>query len=71
MKTETRIEVGKLKVSLGKTLKKLEKSFENPLTKAVGCDIINKPSEREQQNQQKRDQESAFGCAKSPKLIEN
>ena len=57
--------------TIEKTSKKLKKVLKNPLTKASGCDIINKPSERGQQNPQKRITEAAQRCAKSPKLIEN
>ena len=51
--------------------KKLQKSLKNLLTNDSECDIINKPSERGQQNPQKRMTKSAQRCAKSPKLIEN
>ena len=62
---------GLVEQSTEKTSKKLQKSLKNPLTKASECDIINKPSERDRQDQQKEIEKVDQRCAKSPKLIEN
>ena len=53
--------------TIEKTSKKLKKVLKNPLTKASGCDIINKPSERGQQNPQKTDNGSRSKMCKITK----
>ena len=53
--------------TIEETLKKLKKVLKNPLTKASGCDIINKPSERGRQNPQKTDNGSRSKMCKITK----
>jgi len=45
------------KTNFEKTSKKLKKLLKNLLTKTSDCDIINKPTERDRQDPQKRSSE--------------